>query len=77
MALARYSDSICHHREKKLSSERHIRSTGPAPSFEPRSKTERNIAKLEVTAVHSVAGILPPGEPLVRRAPYCAPHHSA
>ncbi|MFF8838981.1 YifB family Mg chelatase-like AAA ATPase [Streptomyces sp. NPDC015130] len=32
---------------------------------------------LEVTAVHSVAGILPPGEPLVRRAPYCAPHHSA
>lgn len=22
-------------------------------------------------------GILPPGEPLVRRAPYCAPHHSA
>ncbi|WP_326700102.1 YifB family Mg chelatase-like AAA ATPase [Streptomyces sp. NBC_01754] len=32
---------------------------------------------LEVTAVHSVAGILPPGEPLVARAPYCAPHHSA
>ncbi|MBO0517732.1 YifB family Mg chelatase-like AAA ATPase, partial [Streptomyces beijiangensis] len=32
---------------------------------------------LEVTAVHSVAGILPPGEPLVRSAPYCAPHHSA
>ncbi|MFE0702838.1 YifB family Mg chelatase-like AAA ATPase [Streptomyces sp. NPDC058872] len=32
---------------------------------------------LEATAVHSVAGILPPGEPLVRRAPYCAPHHSA
>ncbi|MCA1218615.1 YifB family Mg chelatase-like AAA ATPase [Streptomyces sp. 8L] len=32
---------------------------------------------LEVTAVHSVAGILPPGEPLVRAAPYCAPHHSA
>ncbi|MDF6045146.1 YifB family Mg chelatase-like AAA ATPase [Streptomyces sp. JH14] len=32
---------------------------------------------LEVTAVHSVAGILPPGEPLVSRAPYCAPHHSA
>ncbi|WP_069170454.1 YifB family Mg chelatase-like AAA ATPase [Streptomyces griseus] len=32
---------------------------------------------LEVTAVHSVAGILPPGEPLVGRAPYCAPHHSA
>ncbi|WNI28933.1 YifB family Mg chelatase-like AAA ATPase [Streptomyces sp. ITFR-6] len=32
---------------------------------------------LEVTAVHSVAGILPPGQPLVSRAPYCAPHHSA
>lgn len=32
---------------------------------------------LEVTAVHSVAGILPPGEPLVRTVPYCAPHHSA
>ncbi|MEU4129016.1 YifB family Mg chelatase-like AAA ATPase [Streptomyces wuyuanensis] len=32
---------------------------------------------LEVTAVHSVAGVLPPGEPLVRTAPYCAPHHSA
>ncbi|MFJ6633053.1 YifB family Mg chelatase-like AAA ATPase [Streptomyces sp. NPDC091376] len=32
---------------------------------------------LEVTAVHSVAGILPPGEPLVRTPPYCAPHHSA
>jgi magnesium chelatase family protein len=32
---------------------------------------------LEVTAVHSVAGILPPGEPLVGMAPYCAPHHSA
>ncbi|GAA3476730.1 MULTISPECIES: YifB family Mg chelatase-like AAA ATPase [Streptomyces] len=32
---------------------------------------------LEVTAVHSVAGILPPGEPLITRAPYCAPHHSA
>jgi len=32
---------------------------------------------LEVTAVHSVAGILPPGRPLVDTAPYCAPHHSA
>ncbi|WP_330298810.1 YifB family Mg chelatase-like AAA ATPase [Streptomyces sp. NBC_00503] len=32
---------------------------------------------LEVTAVHSVAGLLPPGEPLVARPPYCAPHHSA
>lgn len=32
---------------------------------------------LEVTAVHSVAGTLPPGHPLVERPPYCAPHHSA
>lgn len=32
---------------------------------------------LEVTAVHSVAGALPPGHPLVSRPPYCAPHHSA
>ncbi|RSS82633.1 YifB family Mg chelatase-like AAA ATPase [Streptomyces sp. WAC06614] len=32
---------------------------------------------LEVTAVHSVAGTLPPGEPLVGGPPYCAPHHSA
>ncbi|MFI8938722.1 YifB family Mg chelatase-like AAA ATPase [Streptomyces syringium] len=32
---------------------------------------------LEVTAVHSVAGVLPAGQPLVERAPYCAPHHSA
>ncbi|MEU5096058.1 YifB family Mg chelatase-like AAA ATPase [Streptomyces sp. NPDC020996] len=32
---------------------------------------------LEVTAVHSVAGLLPPGRPLIDAAPYCAPHHSA
>ncbi|WP_432138888.1 YifB family Mg chelatase-like AAA ATPase [Streptomyces sp. bgisy154] len=32
---------------------------------------------LEVTAVHSVAGLLPPGKPLIGAAPYCAPHHSA
>ncbi|MFG2383275.1 YifB family Mg chelatase-like AAA ATPase [Streptomyces avermitilis] len=32
---------------------------------------------LEVTAVHSVAGLLPAGKPLVDAAPYCAPHHSA
>ncbi|WP_035797725.1 YifB family Mg chelatase-like AAA ATPase [Kitasatospora mediocidica] len=31
---------------------------------------------LEVTAVHSVAGLLPPGRPLVDTPPYCAPHHS-
>ncbi|WUH90648.1 YifB family Mg chelatase-like AAA ATPase [Streptomyces sp. NBC_00433] len=32
---------------------------------------------LEVTAVHSVAGILPAGRPLVDTPPFCAPHHSA
>jgi magnesium chelatase family protein len=32
---------------------------------------------LEVTAVHSVAGVLPPGRPLIDAPPYCAPHHSA
>ncbi len=30
-----------------------------------------------MTAVHSVAGLLPPGKPLIDTAPYCAPHHSA
>jgi magnesium chelatase family protein len=32
---------------------------------------------LEVTAVHSVAGLLPMNRPLIDTAPYCAPHHSA
>ena len=32
---------------------------------------------LEVTAVHSVAGLLPPGHPLVRRAPFQDPHHTS
>lgn len=31
---------------------------------------------LEVTRVHSVAGSLPPGVPLVARRPFRAPHHS-
>lgn len=34
-------------------------------------------AALEVTAVHSVAGLLGPGAPLVRQPPYQAPHHTA
>jgi magnesium chelatase family protein len=34
-------------------------------------------AALEVTAVHSVAGALPAGGPLIRRPPYQAPHHTA
>jgi magnesium chelatase family protein len=32
---------------------------------------------LEVTALHSIAGILPPGGELVRRPPFQAPHHTA
>ncbi|MFG1842367.1 YifB family Mg chelatase-like AAA ATPase [Micromonospora sp. NPDC049175] len=34
-------------------------------------------AALEVTALHSVAGLLPPGGRLVRRPPFQAPHHTA
>ena len=34
-------------------------------------------AALEVTAIHSVAGVLPEGHPLVTRPPYRSPHHSA
>ncbi|GGO56664.1 MULTISPECIES: YifB family Mg chelatase-like AAA ATPase [Streptomyces] len=44
------------------------------PAIMPRlSRAE----SLEVTAVHSVAGMLPPGKPLVDVPPFCAPHHSA
>jgi magnesium chelatase family protein len=32
---------------------------------------------LEVTAIHSVAGMLPAGTSMIDTAPYCAPHHSA
>ncbi len=32
---------------------------------------------LEVTEIHSVAGLLPADVPLVTEAPYCQPHHSA
>jgi magnesium chelatase family protein len=32
---------------------------------------------LEVTAIHSIAGTLPPGAPLVTRPTFEAPHHSA
>ncbi|MFC4535885.1 YifB family Mg chelatase-like AAA ATPase [Sphaerisporangium dianthi] len=32
---------------------------------------------LEVTAIHSVAGTLPPGRPLLRHPPFMAPHHTA
>ncbi|HZO50128.1 MAG TPA: YifB family Mg chelatase-like AAA ATPase [Gaiellaceae bacterium] len=32
---------------------------------------------LEVTRIHSVAGVLPPGRPLVTAPPFRAPHHGA
>ncbi|WP_160051635.1 YifB family Mg chelatase-like AAA ATPase [Nocardiopsis sp. FR26] len=32
---------------------------------------------LEATAIHSVAGILPPGSPLVTVPPFAAPHHTS
>ncbi|WP_327727631.1 YifB family Mg chelatase-like AAA ATPase [Streptomyces sp. NBC_00487] len=44
------------------------------PAILPRLAREES---LEVTAVHSIAGLLPAGKPLVDVAPYCAPHHSA
>lgn len=34
-------------------------------------------AAVEVTAIHSVAGALPPGQPLITRPPFRAPHHTA
>ncbi len=34
-------------------------------------------ASLEVSRIHSVAGLLPPGRPLVWTPPFRAPHHSA
>ncbi|WP_018655268.1 YifB family Mg chelatase-like AAA ATPase [Actinomadura flavalba] len=34
-------------------------------------------AALEVTAIHSVAGTLPTGRPLITRPPFHAPHHTA
>jgi magnesium chelatase family protein len=34
-------------------------------------------AALEVTRIHSVAGLLPPDQPLLQRPPFRAPHHSA
>lgn len=34
-------------------------------------------AALEVSAIHSVAGALPAGRPLITDPPFCAPHHTA
>ncbi len=43
---------------------------GVLPDLEPD-------ARIEVSAVHSVAGMLVPEDPLVRRPPFIDPHHSA
>jgi magnesium chelatase family protein len=34
-------------------------------------------AALEVSSIHSVAGTLPAGQPLMTTPPFCAPHHTA
>jgi magnesium chelatase family protein len=44
------------------------------PSILPRLETA---AALEVTAIHSVAGALPPQVPLLTDPPFLAPHHTA
>ncbi|MGN6251665.1 MAG: YifB family Mg chelatase-like AAA ATPase [Marmoricola sp.] len=44
------------------------------PSILPDLSAEES---LELTAVHSLAGSLAPGEPVLRRPPFRAPHHSA
>ncbi len=44
------------------------------PTLLPRLDPEQ---ALEVTAIHSVAGTLPPGEPLLTTSPFVAPHHTA
>ena len=43
---------------------------GLAPALAPEEA-------LEVTRIHSVAGLLPPGRPLIAWPPFRAPHHSA
>jgi magnesium chelatase family protein len=44
------------------------------PGILPRLPPEE---ALEVTRIHSVAGLLPPGQPLVTEPPFRAPHHTA
>jgi magnesium chelatase family protein len=44
------------------------------PTVLPRLEPD---AALEVTAIHSIAGTLPPGCPLLTGPPFCAPHHTA
>ena len=51
LALNLYSDSIWNQRDRKTSSPRQPRSTGPAPIRSPRASAERNIAKFSDTRV--------------------------
>jgi magnesium chelatase family protein len=44
------------------------------PTVLPRLEPD---AALEVTAIHSIAGILPEGSPLLTEPPFCAPHHTS
>ena len=44
------------------------------PSILPKPSLEEI---LEITRIHSVAGKLKPGKPLIRNRPFCSPHHSA
>lgn len=43
------------------------------PSILPRMAIEE---ALEVTKIYSIAGMLPPGRPLIRQRPFRAPHHT-
>lgn len=43
------------------------------PTILPRMSTEE---ALEVTKIYSVAGMLPPGTPILRTRPFRAPHHT-
>src|SRR5260370_3371689 len=44
------------------------------PTVLPRLEPD---AALEVTAIHSIAGTLPAGSPLLTEPPFCAPHHTS
>jgi magnesium chelatase family protein len=44
------------------------------PTVLPRLEPED---ALEVTAIHSIAGTLPAGSPLLSEPPFCAPHHTS
>jgi magnesium chelatase family protein len=44
------------------------------PTVLPRLEPD---AALEVTSIHSIAGALPAGSPLLTEPPFCAPHHTS